>query len=53
MLVSGEGSSGALLFDAVHINAEQPSGAEKLTDHDPIVGQFYIEHPPTRRRSIW
>lgn len=44
MLVSGGLQSGAM-FDAVHINAEQPSGAERSTDHDPIVGRFYIEHP--------
>ena len=44
MLVSGGLQFGAM-FDAVHINAEQPSGVEKSTDHDPIVGRFYIEHP--------
>lgn len=44
MLVTGGLLSGAM-FDAVHINAEQPTGASRGTDHDPIVGQFYIEHP--------
>jgi VCBS repeat-containing protein len=44
MLVSGGLQSGAM-FDAVHINAEQPDGVERSTDHDPIVGRFYIEHP--------
>ncbi|MGA9581018.1 MAG: cadherin domain-containing protein [Allosphingosinicella sp.] len=44
MLVSGGLQSGAM-FDAVHINAEQPTGTARSTDHDPIVGRFYIEHP--------
>jgi VCBS repeat-containing protein len=44
MLVTGGLYSGAM-FDAVHINAEQPSGASRATDHDPIVGRFFIEHP--------
>jgi len=44
MLVSGGLQSGAQ-FDAVHINAEQPDGTSRGTDHDPIVGSFYIEHP--------
>jgi VCBS repeat-containing protein len=44
LLVSGGLRPGAT-FDAVHINAEQPTGAERGTDHDPIVGRFYIEHP--------
>jgi VCBS repeat-containing protein len=44
MLVSGGLQFGAM-FDAVHINAEQPTGVERSTDHDPIVGRFYIEHP--------
>ncbi|HEU0099304.1 MAG TPA: cadherin domain-containing protein [Allosphingosinicella sp.] len=43
MLVDGGLLSGAM-FDAVHINAEQPSGAGRATDHDPIVGRFVIEH---------
>jgi VCBS repeat-containing protein len=44
LLVSGGLQSGAM-FDAVHINAEQTSGTPRGTDHDPIVGRFYIEHP--------
>jgi VCBS repeat-containing protein len=44
MLVTGGLYSGAV-FDAVHINAEQPAGASRATDHDPIVGRFVIEHP--------
>lgn len=44
LIVSGGLQSGAL-FDAVHINAEQTSTTPRGTDHDPIVGQFYIEHP--------
>lgn len=44
LLVSGGLQSGAM-FDAVHINAEQPSGSPRSTDHDPIVGRFYIEAP--------
>jgi hypothetical protein len=44
LLVSGGLASGAM-FDAVHINAEQTSGTARGTDHDPIVGRFYIEHP--------
>jgi VCBS repeat-containing protein len=44
MLVTGGLLSGAM-FDAVHINAEQPAGASRATDHDPIIGRFYIEHP--------
>ncbi|HEX6376228.1 MAG TPA: cadherin domain-containing protein [Allosphingosinicella sp.] len=44
LLVSGGLQSGTM-FDAVHINAEQPTGAARATDHDPIVGRFYIEHP--------
>ena len=42
LLVSGGLRFGAA-FDAVHINAEQPS-ALRSTDHDPIVGRFFIEH---------
>jgi VCBS repeat-containing protein len=44
MLVTGGLYSGAM-FDAVHINAEQPTGASRATDHDPVVGRFVIEHP--------
>lgn len=44
MLVDGGLAAGGM-FDAVHINAEQPAGAERGTDHDPIVGRFFIEHP--------
>jgi VCBS repeat-containing protein len=44
MLVDGGLFSGAM-FDAVHINAEQPSGSLRATDHDPVVGRFIIEHP--------
>ncbi|HYD38481.1 MAG TPA: cadherin domain-containing protein, partial [Allosphingosinicella sp.] len=44
MLVTGGLFSGAM-FDAVHINAEQPDDAARATDHDPIVGRFYVEHP--------
>jgi VCBS repeat-containing protein len=44
MLVSGGLLSGAM-FDAVHINAEQPTGAARATDHDPVLGRFFIEHP--------
>jgi VCBS repeat-containing protein len=44
MLVSGGLRFGAQ-FDAVHINAEFPSGAGRATDHDPILGRFFIEHP--------
>jgi len=32
-------------FDAVHINAEQADDASRATDHDPILGRFFIEHP--------
>jgi hypothetical protein len=28
----------------VHINAEQTSGTPRGTDHDPILGRFFIEH---------
>ncbi|MEA3051573.1 MAG: uncharacterized protein QOG72_476 [Sphingomonadales bacterium] len=44
MIVSGGLLSGAM-FDAVHINAEQPTGAARATDHDPVLGRFVIEHP--------
>jgi VCBS repeat-containing protein len=44
MLVTGGLFSGAM-FDAVHINAEQPTGASRATDHDPVLGRFFIEHP--------
>ena len=44
MLVSGGLRFGAQ-FDAVHINAEQAAGTFRGTDHDPILGRFYIEHP--------
>ncbi|HYE28451.1 MAG TPA: cadherin domain-containing protein, partial [Allosphingosinicella sp.] len=44
LLVTGGLASGAM-FDAVHINAEQTNDADRATDHDPIVGRFYIEHP--------
>jgi VCBS repeat-containing protein len=44
LLVSGGLQSGAM-FDAVHINAEQTSSTARGSDHDPIVGRFYIEHP--------
>jgi VCBS repeat-containing protein len=44
MLVTGGLLSGAM-FDAVHINAEQPTGASRATDHDPVLGRFFIEHP--------
>ncbi|MFL6844128.1 MAG: cadherin domain-containing protein [Allosphingosinicella sp.] len=43
MIVSGGLLSGAK-FDVVHINAEQPVDT-RATDHDPILGQFFIEHP--------
>ncbi|MFN3726225.1 MAG: Ig-like domain-containing protein [Allosphingosinicella sp.] len=44
LLVSG-GLQARALFDAVHINAEQTSTTPRGTDHDPIVGRFFIEHP--------
>ena len=44
LLVTGGLASGAQ-FDAVHINAEQTSTTPRGTDHDPIVGRFFIEHP--------
>jgi hypothetical protein len=44
MLVSG-GLRSAASFDVVHINAEQPTGASRASDHDPIVARFLIEHP--------
>ncbi|MEA3064850.1 MAG: uncharacterized protein QOJ27_1296 [Sphingomonadales bacterium] len=44
MLVTGGLYAGAS-FDAVHINAEQPTGAARATDHDPVLGRFFIEHP--------
>ncbi|TFI58549.1 hypothetical protein E2493_08985 [Sphingomonas parva] len=43
MLVSGGLQFGAQ-FDAVHINAEQTLGTPRGTDHDPIIGRFFIEH---------
>jgi VCBS repeat-containing protein len=43
MLVDGGLFSGAM-FDAVHINAEQPTGSSRATDHDPVVGRFVLEH---------
>jgi uncharacterized protein len=33
--------SGAL-FDAVHINSEQPAGPARATDHDPLVATFLM-----------
>lgn len=44
LLVTGGLASGAR-FDAVHINAEQTSGTPRATDHDPIVGSFFIPAP--------
>lgn len=44
MLVTGGLRDGAS-FDAVHINAEQADDANRATDHDPILGRFFIEHP--------
>lgn len=44
MLVTGGLRDGAS-FDAVHINAEQADDATRATDHDPILGRFFIEHP--------
>jgi len=44
VLVTGGLASGAR-FDAVHINAEQPSGAARATDHDPLVASFFIPEP--------
>jgi VCBS repeat-containing protein len=44
MLVSGNLLTGAL-FDAVHINAEQPYGTARGTDHDPLLGRFFIRAP--------
>ena len=44
MLVTG-GLLGGAAFDAVHINAEQAVGVPRGTDHDPILGRFFIEAP--------
>jgi VCBS repeat-containing protein len=44
MLVTGGLLTGAQ-FDAVHLNAEQGSLAPRGTDHDPILGRLFIEHP--------
>lgn len=44
LLVTGGLRDGAQ-FDAVHINAEQASGAARATDHDPVIGRFFIEAP--------
>lgn len=33
------------MFDAVHINAEQPSSVFRGTDHDPLVARLFIEAP--------
>jgi hypothetical protein len=44
MLVTG-GLQDGVQFDAVHINAEQTSTTPRGTDHDPILGRFFIEHP--------
>ncbi|MGZ8336234.1 MAG: calcium-binding protein, partial [Allosphingosinicella sp.] len=30
-------------FDAVHINAEQTGDVPRGTDHDPVIGSFFIE----------
>jgi hypothetical protein len=44
LVVTGGLASGAE-FDAVHINAEQANGAARATDHDPILGRFFIPVP--------
>ena len=44
LLVSGTMLPGAQ-FDIVHINTEQPRTVFRGTDHDPIVGRVFIEHP--------
>ncbi|WP_129792675.1 Ig-like domain-containing protein [Sphingosinicella sp. CPCC 101087] len=41
MLVTGGLAAGAE-FDSVHINAEQADGVPRGTDHDPLVGRFFI-----------
>jgi uncharacterized protein len=43
MLVSG-GLMPGVSFDVVHINAEQ-SASNRATDHDPVVGRFFIKAP--------
>ncbi|MDQ8755239.1 Calx-beta domain-containing protein [Sphingosinicella sp. LHD-64] len=44
IVVTGGLASGAQ-FDAVHINAEQASGTPRATDHDPVLGRFFIPAP--------
>jgi VCBS repeat-containing protein len=44
LVVTGGLASGAQ-FDAVHINAEQTSDTARATDHDPILGRFFIPAP--------
>jgi len=44
MIVSPNLFAGAQ-FDPVHLNAEFNTNTSRPTDHDPIVGRFFIQHP--------
>jgi hypothetical protein len=45
LLVTGGLMGPGTQFDVVHLNAEQPTGTFRGTDHDAIVARFFIEAP--------